>query len=276
VDGPVPAPPVGRYPLENSTEREGKRLSMLEELGDPVTTRWFDRIGVGSGWHCAELGAGRGSLVQWLSDRVGATGTVTAVDRDAGLLHALAERCPNVAVVEADLCGLALPAGRFDLVHTRSVLMHLPCADAVVAKAVASLAPGGVVFFEETDGAPAQAMADPPPGYALMIRLAARWDWARGLARLLESLGMEEVEEDVRADPLVGGSPQAEFWKFTLGSIAELAAGTGTGEPDITGQIAEMTRLLDDPVFSAPFTARHRVTGRRPAGRRRPATAAAR
>lgn len=236
---------------------------MLEELGDPVTARWFDRIGVAAGWHCAELGAGRGSVVQWLSDRVGATGTVTAVDRDAGRLHELAGRCPNVAVVEADLCALALPRGRFDLVHTRSVLMHLPCADAVVAEAVAALAPGGVVFFEETDGAPAQAMADPPPGYALMVRFAATWRWARGLVALLESLGMEEVEEDVRADPLVGGSPQAEFWKFTLGSVAEL--GPPDGDGDFDRQLAEMTALLDDPTFSAPFTARHRVTARRPA-----------
>ncbi|MDE3087081.1 MAG: class I SAM-dependent methyltransferase [Acidobacteriota bacterium] len=267
MDGPAPAAAPDRYPLRNSTEREGTRLSMLEGLGDPVTVRWFDRIGVAAGWHCAELGAGAGSLVRWLSERVGDGGSVTAVDRDAGRLRALAGRCPNVTVVEGDLCGMDLPPGRFDLVHTRSVLMHLPCADAVVAKAVAALAPGGVVFFEETDGAPAQAVEDPPPGYGLMVRFATIWRWARGLVPLLESLGMEVVEEDVRADPLVGGTPQAEFWKFTLGSVAQLGRGAdaSAGGADLDREVAAMTALLDDPDFSAPFTARHRVRARRPA-----------
>lgn len=264
MEGPAPAPAPDRYPLRNSAEREGRRLSMLETLSDPVTVRWFDRIGVAPGWHCAELGAGGGSIVAWLSDRVGETGSVTAVDRDAVRLRNLAADRPNVEVVEADLCRLDLPPGRFDLVHSRSVLMHLPCADGVVAGAVAALAPGGVVFFEETDGAPAEAIEDPPPGYALMVQMAKRWQWARGLARLLESLGLEDVTDDVRADPLAGASPQAEFWKFTLGSIVELGPGAAGGEPDLAGQVAAVTRLLDDPSFSAPFTARHRVTGRRP------------
>ena len=263
--GPAPAPAPDRYPLRNSAEREGRRLSMLEGLSDPVTFRWFDRIGVTGGWHCAELGAGGGSVVRWLSDRVGEGGSVTAVDRDAGRLRDLAAQQPNVDVVEADLCGLLLPAERFDLVHSRSVLMHLPCADAVVAGAVAALAPGGTVFFEETDGAPAEAIEDAPAGYALMVQMASRWQWARGLAPLLESLGLEDVTDDVRADPLVGGSPQAEFWKFTLGSIVELGEAAGGGAPELAGQVAGLTRLLDDPAFSAPFTARHRVTGRRPA-----------
>ena len=264
MEGPVPEPAPRRYPLRNSAEREGQRLSLLEGLGDPVTVRWLERLGLSAGWHCAELGAGRGSMVRWMADRVGPTGSVTAVDRDAGRLHELAATHGNVVVLEADLCGIELPAGRYDLVHTRSVLMHLPCADAMVEAAVAALAPGGLVFFEETDGAPAQAVSDPPSGYALMVRFARSWQWARTLAPLLESLGMVDVEDEVREDPLVGASPQAEFWKFTLGSIAELGADAGAGDPDFDRQLADMTELLDDPAFSAPFTARHRVTARRP------------
>ena len=264
MDGPSPPRAPDRYPLRNSAAREGRRLALLEGLGDPVTIGWFDRLGVAAGWHCAELGAGGGSMVGWLADRVGAAGTVTAVDRDTSRLAQLATTRPNVVVVEADLCDLELPTDRYDLVHTRSVLMHLPCAEAVVAKAVAALAPGGLVFFEETDGAPAQALEDPPPGYALMVRLAGMWRWARTLPALLESLGMDDVEEEVRADPLVGGSPQADFWRYTLGSIAELGPAAGGGDPDFDRQLADMTVLLDDPGFSAPFTARHRVTARRP------------
>lgn len=255
-----------RYPLWNSTEREAKRLALLQGLSDPITIRWFDELGVTAGWQCAELGAGGGSVVEWLADRVGPSGSVTAVDRDTSQLESLAAAQSNVRVLQGDLCQLDLPRNSLDLVHSRSVLMHLKCPDRVVEGAAAALRPGGLVFFEETDGAPAQCLTDPPECFArVMVPLAARWTWARGLAGFLESLGMVEVRQDVREDPVVGASPQAEFWKFTLGSVLELRRQQGADDPEFDDSVAQMTALLDDPTFRAPFSARHRVTARRPA-----------
>lgn len=266
------------YPLRNADEREGARLSLLQELSDPITVRWFERLGVGAGWRCLELGAGGGSMVEWLAERVGPDGSVTAVDQDTSRLAALAARHGNVEVVEGDLCQLELPEAAFDLVHSRSVLMHLACPDAVVERAVRSLAPDGVAFFEETDGAPAQEATDTPEAFRLVFGpLCARWTWARGLAASLRRLGMAEVHEDVRMDELIGASPKADFWKFTLGSVAELQEqvlssparldeleAEGVDPRQLLQALPEMLELLDDPGFSAPFTARHRVTARRP------------
>lgn len=252
TDGARPA-----YPLVNAHEHEAARLGHLQSLSDPITVRWLEDLGVAGGWRCVELGAGAGSIAEWLADRVGPDGTVTAVDRDTSQLGSLAAR-PNVTVVEADLCGLELPPASVDLVHSRAVLMHLGCPDEVVRASVSALAPGGVIFFEESDGAPALEVADPPGPYArVMLPIARRWTWAKGVAASLESLGLTDVRDDVRADPLVGGSPVAAFWKRTLESVARLPG------MDL-GAIAEMSALLDDPGFRLPFAARHRVTGRKP------------
>lgn len=267
-----------RYPLRNADEREGARLSLLQELSDPITVRWFERIGVDAGWRCAELGAGGGSMVEWLAERVGPDGSVTAVDQDTSRLGALAARHPNVEVLEGDLCELDLPESAFELVHSRSVLMHLACPDLVVERAVRSLAPGGVVFFEETDGRPGQEARHVPEPFRLVFGpLCARWTWARGLAGRLRGLGLVDVHEDVRNDTLAGATPKAEFWKFTLGSVAELQEralsspervaeleAQGIDPAVLLRALPEMLELLDDPGFQAPFTARHRVTARRP------------
>lgn len=267
-----------RYPLRNADEREGARLSLLQGLSDPITVRWFERLGVAVGWRCAELGAGGGSMVEWLAGRVGPDGSVMAVDQDTSRLGAVVERYGNVRVVEGDLCALELPEEAFDLVHSRSVLMHLACPDEVVERAVRSLAPGGVVFFEETDGSPAQEAHDAPPPFRVVFGpLCARWTWARGLADSLRRLGMVEVHEDVRMDELTGATPKAEFWKFTLGSVADLheralssperlaeLEAQGIDPAELLRALPEMLEFLDDPGFSAPFTARHRVTARRP------------
>ena len=258
-----------RYPLRNSTEIEDRRLARLEALSDPGTIEALEALGVGDGWWCAELGAGRGSIVEWLARRVGPRGRVTAVDRDTIRLTPLASS-GNVEVVEADLCQIELPPDAYHLVHSRSVLMHLACPDHVVAAAVAALRPGGVALFEESDGAPAVAWAEPPAPYAsVMLPIVRRWTWARGLPTLLASLGMTDIREDVVVHTLAGCTPLAEFWKTTLQSVEQLvdeaelrgdAAATGFHREDLRA----MAALLDDPDFEAPFTARHRVRARKP------------
>ena len=279
-DGPVTN--TGHYPLRNADEREGRRLALLQKLGDPMTVRGLEHLGVGPGWRCAELGAGGGSVVEWLSARVGPTGTVTAVDQDTSRLDRLAATLANVEVVEADLCALQLPEDSFDLVHSRSVLMHVSCPDHVLEHAVRWLAPGGQVFFEETDGAPGQQAAEAPEAFrAVFGPLLSRWGWARTIADTLRGLGLVEVEDDVRQDPLKGGTEQSEFWKFTLGSVADIQKQAlhspprsaerrahGLDPGDLLRELPAMLALLDDPSFSVPFTARHRVTGRRPGNRR--------
>src|SRR5271170_6569444 len=145
----------------NSTDDEAARLGKLQGLHDEATVRRLQILGVGSGWHCLELGAGAGSVAEWMSDAVGPSGSVTAVDRDTGQLQRLGERA-NVSVVEDDLTTMAFPEASFDVIHSRSVLMHVDAADDVVTRLVPALRPGGVVLFEEADGAPATTAVDPP------------------------------------------------------------------------------------------------------------------
>lgn len=263
--GPAPGRPQ-RYPLRNATDIEDRRLSRLEALSDPETMQALDALGVTTGWRCLELGAGRGSMVRWLSDRVGDDGRVTAVDRDVTHLRALGERA-NVEVLEADLCDMRIPADNYDLVHSRAVLMHLEGPDGVVASAVAALAPGGVALFEESDGADLVDCGGVPAVYSrVMVPIVARWSWASGLAELLGSLGMVDVVDDTSEVRLAGATPLAEFWQMTLASISQLIERHGRVPAGYDrADLEQLSALLDDPAFDAPFTTRHRITARRPA-----------
>ncbi|HLX86903.1 MAG TPA: class I SAM-dependent methyltransferase [Acidimicrobiales bacterium] len=246
------------YSLDNSSDDEAARLTHLQALGDPISIRWMERLGVGAGWRCLELGAGAGSIARWLSDTVGQQGSVTALDQDVSQLRDL-EALRNVSVVEGDLCTMQLPPGPFDLAHSRAVLMHLECPDHVVTEVVDRLAPGGMVFFEETGGAPALGVQDPPEPYAVvMLPLARRWTWADSLTVLLESLGMVGVRDDVRQETLAGGTPRAAFWQHTLSVVAPLLG------DEAGAAVPAMVALLDDPSFELPFSERHRVTATRP------------
>lgn len=83
------APQLTGYALDSSWYAERDRLSSLTALYDEATTAFCERLGVGDGWRCAEVGAGTGSVAQLLADRVGPSGRVLAVDLDTRFLEPL-------------------------------------------------------------------------------------------------------------------------------------------------------------------------------------------
>lgn len=111
------------YAFSNSAPQAGQHLSSLEEYLDPMTVACLQElVPEGSGMRCLELGPGRGSIADWLVDRVGPTGRVLAIDRDPSQLTPAA----NLEIVRHDLQQSLPVAGPFDLIHARLVLLHLP------------------------------------------------------------------------------------------------------------------------------------------------------
>src|ERR1700754_3473492 len=95
-------------------------LARIEALWDPGSRSLLDELGVGAGWRCLEVGAGGGSLVEWMAGRGAA---VTAVDIDTRFVEHLASDAVDVR--RLDITTDELPAAQFDLVHARLVLEHL-------------------------------------------------------------------------------------------------------------------------------------------------------
>src|SRR3974390_2892374 len=106
IDGtPAPGSSVPRaarpllsngYTPDKSDTREGDRFGALEKLFDAGTIQLLHERGVGAGWHCLEVGGGRGSIAAWLSERVGPTGRVIATDVNTRFLDTLQR--PNLEV----------------------------------------------------------------------------------------------------------------------------------------------------------------------------------
>jgi len=137
------------YAFDNARQVQEQRLRALEAALDAGTIRHLEAAGVGPGWRCLEVGAGGGSIAAWLSDRVGATGHVTATDLDTTVLRAVAR--PNLEVRAHDLLADDFPPAAFDLVHLRLVLAWLRDPAAALGRLRGWLKPGGVLVAEELD-----------------------------------------------------------------------------------------------------------------------------
>ena len=133
---------VGKTPIE---ERPG----VFERERDPATIRYLLQIGVSSGCRCLEVGAGGGSIAEWMCQRVGTSGHVVATDLDTRLLETIDS--PNIAVRRHNIVNDDLELDCYDLVHARYVLLHLKEWEDILKKLADSLKPGGWLFIEDPD-----------------------------------------------------------------------------------------------------------------------------
>ena len=213
------------YTLDNQWRAARERLQLLEVCLDPITARNFDRVGVGAGWQCLEVGAGAGSVTRMLCDRVGPAGRVLAVDLEPALLADLT--APNLEVRRLDVVTDELPEAEFDLIHTRSVLLHIPQRDDVLAKLIRALRPGGVLLLEEVDVTPAFAVPDCQflrtiqAAWHRLIEAGADIHWAGTVPSLLEPAGLVDVGSHRDHVTFTGASPMAEFHRITWAQLLE-------------------------------------------------------
>ncbi|MEU6244849.1 methyltransferase domain-containing protein [Streptomyces sp. NPDC047024] len=195
------------YLLDNRRTEAQERFDAFASLFDPTTFRHLKRLGIGPGQRCWEVGAGGTSVVSWLARKVGPTGEVVATDIDTTRLTA-ADR-PPVRVLVHDVGAEEPPGQRFDLVHARLVLVHVPDRERALRSMIDALKPGGHLLIEDADPAlqpllcpdeygPEQELANRlRQGFrTLLAGRGADLSYGRKLPRLLRDAGLREVEAD--------------------------------------------------------------------------------
>ena len=253
--------PGVRYAMSEIDEAgEGPRLAMLEAILDEPTFARLERIGVGSGWRCADVGAGRGSVSNWLRDR-GAE--VVSADIMPRFLSG-----PGVRT--HDICDGPVEESAFDLVHCRALLAHVSDFDAAVDNLVSSARPGGWVTVAEPDYG---TMMECDPGHPraevfrrFRERSAAgtRMDAfvGRRVHQVLES-NLEAVSSEGQTDIVSGGSLRARYRRFTMEVARPLSA---RREDYDEAEYDELLDCFDDPTFRYIDCLWVAVWGKRPAG----------
>jgi SAM-dependent methyltransferase len=258
------------YLLDNRKEQAGDRFEALAAVYDPMTTGHFDRLGVGEGWRCLEVGAGGGSIVRHLSERVGPTGRVLATDIEPRFLDPLAD-LPNVDVCRHDVVVDPLPEEEFDLIHARLVLVHVPERLIAIHRLVQALRPGGWLLIEDGDGVlTGDSCLDPQTDEehlanrmraGLMELLKERgvdFSFARSLFRIFRAEGLV----DVAGDGYVAFSDTVRI--LERANILQLREAFVAGGLATEPEIERFLAWLDEPhpQLAAPFV--FSAWGRRP------------
>jgi SAM-dependent methyltransferase len=145
-----------RYALGH-TPQEHDRLRRQARMWEAAAGRLFDRAGLGPGASCLDAGCGPGETMRSMAERVGPTGRVLGIDRDASLgalavetLHREGHR--QCAFTGHDLSeAAAVPGGPFDLIYARLLLFHIPQRVDVLSRLWDAVAPGGHLIIQDYD-----------------------------------------------------------------------------------------------------------------------------
>ncbi|MFE6403097.1 methyltransferase domain-containing protein [Streptomyces alboflavus] len=248
--------------LDDRPDQSAARSSAFAALFDPTTFRHIERLGIGPGWRCWEVGACGTSVVSWLAKRVGPTGRVLATATDTAPLLSAAR--PPVQVRVHDVAADAPPAEAFDLVHARLVLTHVPDRERALHSMIKALRPGGRLLIEEADPAlqplacpdehgPEEEAANRLRGgvRALLADRGVDLAFGRVLPRLLRAAGLRQVEADAYF-PLV--SPAcAALESATVEQVrADLVAAGLASHDDIERHLAHVADRVVVPA-TAPL-----------------------
>ncbi len=267
---------MSTYIYDSASEQERQRLAILEAVQDPDTIRRLEALGVGDGWRCLEIGAGAGSIARWLCQRVGDSGRVVATDLDTRFLDAL--DAVNLEVRRHDIATDDLEEGRFDLVHARFVLEHLPGREAALRRMVAALRPGGWLLLEDVDfllpiaadpthtsvvpAAAGPLVARALDAVAQMMRKAGiDPEYGRRLPGQLMACGLVDVDAEGRSHLLRGGSPEVQGIRLGAAQLGERIVRLGLLTAE---EIDEVLALYDDAGFAVMSPMNVAAWGRRP------------
>lgn len=256
-----------------SSTQVGQMSNTAEEIGavedeqDPLTLERIRSFGLRPGSRCLDLGAGQGSVAAGLAELVGPA-SVTAVDRrPAGALLELG--AAGVTVVAASVADWSPGSERFDLVHARALLTHLPDREQVLARMVSWLNPGGWLLV--TDPADFPLASSPYPimrrSAEVLSELAAMMgtdpSWARRYPAQLDELGLVQVDADCRLRMMRGGTREALMLSRLYARAREpmIQAGMTVTELDSIQSLLHSADYVDLP------PAVIRAWGRRPTDR---------
>ena len=195
-------------------------MSELKGLRDDVYRRplatALERLGVGLGWRCADVGAGGGDVTVALAEMVGRDGRVYAVDSDplardeVARAAAAAAHAQVIALTQAGE-DLSLPE-EVDLAFCRFLLLHVLDPVVVVRMMAKAVRSGGWVVAQEPITSAGRIGGSP-----LAMPDAPHPDVGAMLPALVREAGLEVVDAWAEAPAGVGEGPVAQYLESLTG-----------------------------------------------------------
>jgi ubiquinone/menaquinone biosynthesis C-methylase UbiE len=145
---------LGYEYLLGDGDKEIDRLRFQHTVWGPVTSKFFDRIGVAEGWKVLDVGSGPGFVSMDLRERIGPTGHLTALEPSESFRTWFSRKInergwTNLEIVPGNSFEVDLPPASFDLIFVRWVIGFVSDPREFLMPLIASLKPGGLIAIQD-------------------------------------------------------------------------------------------------------------------------------
>jgi SAM-dependent methyltransferase len=240
------------YAFRNADREAADRHAYLAAILDEFTFSRLSTVGDLAGRRCLEVGAGGGSVAGWMAERVGSAGRVLATDIDVSQLPP----DPPYEVLRHDIATGPVPAGPWDLIHIRLVLIHLPQRQQVLRELAGALAPGGALVVEDWDATIGNFVLAAPDEDAVtlfneyqagLVKILASGGndsaWGRRVHGAMIEAGLVDVDTAIHARSWPGGTAGALLVAANVGQLRDQFRAAGFTDD----RLDELIRLANDP-----------------------------
>jgi ubiquinone/menaquinone biosynthesis C-methylase UbiE len=265
------------YYLLGRSEAEEARLKRQSADLAADSDAQFETIGIKPGERVVDLGCGPGGVLSQLSKRVGPTGSVLGIERDAHFAslarryvaeHALSQ----VEVREGDAYDTGLPRASFDGAHMRLVLVNVPEPERIVREMVSLVRPGGWVASFEADLL--ALVCDPPnPEWTRLLDAYKAYSAAQGIDlcvgrrthRLFRAAGVVDIHVDAIVRVYPAGDHRRLILRDFINNVREkLIDGGFIWRSDLERDVIVLERHLSNPEVLVASHLLFRLSGRVP------------
>lgn len=266
-----------------TTQPEGQ-LNFNEEVAADLDARYrtrdivrrrelvYQSLGAQPGDRILDAGCGPGFFAAELAELVSTAGSVVGVDRSPQMLAVASRRCSgyrNIALHEAEVTSLPVPAASFDRALSVQVMEYIPDTMGALAELYRAVRPGGLVLIWDIDWSTVSWHSSDS---ARMTRVLQAWDehlahplLPRTLATQLRAVGFDQVEMAGHSFATTQLDPES-FAATVIQFIARFVAGRcGLTSDDVAAWLADQHQLDERGEFffaciQCCFTARRPST----------------
>jgi SAM-dependent methyltransferase len=246
---------MGEYMIAGG--REGKaRLDVQSAAHRPYTLALLQRVGVGPGWRCLDVGCGGGHVTTDLARLAGPTGWAVGVDFDEVIIDLAGKEAAEQGVRNVEFrVGRAeeLSESGFQVAYTRLLLDVVADPEAVLSSMADAVVPDGCVVAEEAEVSSCFCY---PPNLAFrrwigwfaetMRRRGGDPEIGPRLPGLFRSVGLKDVGLHIVHLAWLEGPEKGLHW-MTMGTVREAVVGEGVATAaEFDGVQQEMLALAED------------------------------
>jgi 2-polyprenyl-3-methyl-5-hydroxy-6-metoxy-1,4-benzoquinol methylase len=221
------------YVLGHS-QSEIQRLIFQARVIRPITERLLREAGLTAGMRVIDIGCGAGDVSMIAAEMVGPSGSIVAIDRDAGVLEIARARAKAAGFTNIEFRQVtndgATERSVFDIAVGRYVLLHQPDPSVLIQQAASYVRQRGVVAFHEVLTTGRRSASRPPVPLwdqnieLLMAAMESSFPNPDAGARMIEHFHNAGLPQpSLFCELAVGGGPDSPFYEWMTASLESMA-----------------------------------------------------